>query len=203
MPDPLTLPRRADIVRETGETQIRLALDLDGGPIAVATPVPFFNHMLTALARHARLGLTIQATGDIEIDDHHTVEDVGIALGQALAEATGSKAGLARFAHAYAPLDEALARVVLDLSGRAYIHWDAPMRAATLGGARLFHTDLAEEFFRAVVGNARITAHFDLIRATNDHHAIESLFKAFALALHAATRITDPTGTIPSTKGVL
>ena len=203
MPDPLTPPRRATLVRETGETQIRLALDLDGGPIAIATPVPFFNHMLTALARHGRLGLAITATGDIEIDDHHTVEDVGIVLGQALAEALGNKAGLARFAHAYAPMDEALARVVLDLSGRAHIHWAASLRAATLGGVRLFHTDLAEEFFRAVVGNARITAHFDLIRATNDHHALESLFKAFALALHAATRATGPPDSIPSTKGVL
>jgi len=203
MPDPLIPPRHATIVRETSETQIRLTLDLDGGPIAIATPVPFFNHMLTALARHGRLGLEITATGDIEIDDHHTVEDVGIVLGQALAEAVGNKAGLARFAHAYAPMDEALARVVLDLSGRAYIHWDAPMHAATLGGVRLFHTDLAEEFFRAVVGNARITAHFDLIRATNDHHAIESLFKAFALALRAATQASGPADAIPSTKGVL
>jgi imidazoleglycerol-phosphate dehydratase len=195
--------RLSHIVRETSETQIRLSLNLDGGPISINTPVPFFNHMLTALARHGRLGLEIAATGDIEIDDHHTVEDVGIVLGQALAEATGSKAGMARFAHAYAPMDEALARVVLDLSGRAHIHWAAPMQASTLGGVRLFHTNLAEEFFRALVGNARLTAHFDLIRATNDHHAIEALFKAFALALHAATRPAGAADAVPSTKGVL
>jgi imidazoleglycerol-phosphate dehydratase len=203
MSDLVMRVRRAEIVRETSETKIRVALNLDGGPVQIATPVPFLNHMLASLGRHGRLGLEIEATGDIEIDDHHTVEDIGIGLGQALAQALGNKAGVARFGSAYAPMDEALARVVLDLSGRAYISYNAPMRAPTLGGLRLFHTDLVEEFFRALVGNALITAHFDLIRGTNDHHAIEALFKAFALALHQATRRSGPAGAIPSTKGVL
>ncbi|HMA35138.1 MAG TPA: imidazoleglycerol-phosphate dehydratase HisB [Chloroflexia bacterium] len=196
--------RRAEILRETGETRIALKLDLDRpGPAAIATPVPFLNHMLAALARHGRLTLEITAQGDVEIDDHHTVEDAGIVLGQALAQAVGDKAGINRFGTAYAPLDEALARVVLDFSGRPFISWNAPLRGPTIGGVRLFHTDLAEEFFRAVVANAQITAHFDLIRSQNDHHAIEALFKAFALALHSATRLGGPPTVIPSTKGVL
>jgi len=196
--------RRAEILRETGETRILIRVDLDRpGPPRIHTAVPFLDHMLTALARHGRLGLEVDAQGDTEIDDHHTVEDIGIVLGQAIAEALGDKAGITRFGTAYAPMDEALARVVLDLSGRAFISWLVPLRAPTLGGVRLFHTDLVEEFFRALVANARVTAHFDLIRAQNDHHALEALFKAFALALHAATRLGDPGGAVPSTKGVL
>lgn len=201
----LVMPiRRAEILRETGETRIRVALDLDRiAPAQIATPVPFLNHMLTSLARHGRIALEVDATGDVEIDDHHTVEDVGIVLGQALGAALGTKAGINRFGWAYAPMDEALARVVLDLSGRAFLSWQAPMHGPTIGGVRLFHTDLAEEFFRALVANALITAHCDLIRAQNDHHAIEALFKAFALALHAATRLDGPPGVVPSTKGML
>jgi imidazoleglycerol-phosphate dehydratase len=203
MGDGIARVRRAETLRETSETRILLRLNLDGGDVAINTPVPFLNHMLTSLGRHGRLGLEIDATGDTEIDDHHTVEDVGIVLGGAIAEALGDKAGVARFGWAYAPMDEALARVALDLSGRAHISWNAPMRGATLGGARLFQTDLVEEFFRALVGNARITGHFDLIRGTNDHHAIEALFKAFALALREATRMSGAPGIIPSTKGAL
>ncbi|HUS16513.1 MAG TPA: imidazoleglycerol-phosphate dehydratase HisB [Chloroflexia bacterium] len=196
--------RRAEILRETRETRVVVRVDLDGSGIVDAdTPVPFLNHMLDALGRHGRLDLTIGARGDVEIDDHHTVEDIGIVLGQALAGAWGDKAGIARFATAYVPMDEALARVVLDLSGRAFLHWDVPMRGPTIGGLRLFHTDLAAEFFRALTANASITAHCDLIRGQNDHHAIEAVFKAFALALHSATRVTGLAGVIPSTKGAL
>ncbi len=201
----LVMPvRRAEILRETAETRVLVRLDLDGsGDVRAATPVPFLNHMLSSIGRHGRLALDVEASGDVEVDDHHTVEDVGIVLGQAIAEAAAAKAGLARFGWALAPMDEALARVVLDVSGRPYLHWAAPMRGPTIGGARLFHTDLAEEFFRGLIVHARLTAHFDLIRGQNDHHAIEALCKAFGLALHQATRLTGPAGVVPSTKGVL
>jgi len=204
MPDLVARVRRAELLRETAETKVHVLLDLDGrGSVRTATAVPFLNHMLAAIGRHGRLTLEVDATGDIEVDDHHLVEDVGIVLGQALAEALGDKTGINRFGTAYAPMDEALARVVIDLSGRAFISYNAPMRGPTIGGARLFHTDLAEEFFRALVAHARLTGHFDLIRAQNDHHAIEALCKAFALALHQATRLGGPSGVVPSTKEVL
>ena len=203
MSDLIGPPRQAEIRRETGETQIHVLLALDGtGRTTIATPVPFLNHMLTAFGRHGRLDLEVTATGDVAVDDHHTVEDVGLVLGQAVAQALGDKAGIGRFGLAYAPMDDALARVALDLSGRAYVHWEVPMHSATLGGIRVFHTDLIAEFFRALIGQGGITAHFDLIRSQNDHHAIEAVFKAFALALHQATRLSGPPG-IPSTKGVL
>ncbi len=145
----------------------------------------------------------MRASGDTPIDDHHTVEDAGIVLGQALAQALGTKAGIARFGYAYAPMDESLVRAVLDISGRPFLSYEAPGIAPTLGGERLFHTDLAEEFWRALTANAGITLHLDLIRARNAHHAIEAMFKAFALALHVATRVNNVPGVVPSTKGAL
>ncbi|MEO5953424.1 MAG: imidazoleglycerol-phosphate dehydratase HisB [Chloroflexia bacterium] len=196
--------RQAEIQRNTSETQITLRIGLDGtGHAEIDTPVPFLNHMLTSLARHGRLDLVVKATGDTLIDDHHTVEDIGIVLGQAMAQAVGTKAGIARFGHAYVPMDEALARAVIDISGRPFLNYEAPGISPTLGGERIFHTDLAEEFWRAVVTNAGITLHLDLIRACNAHHAIEAMFKAFALAWHTATRITNVPGVVPSTKGSL
>jgi imidazoleglycerol-phosphate dehydratase len=204
MSDLVARVRRAEILRETAETKVLVRLDLDkAGPVRPATAVPFLNHMLAAIGRHGRLHLEVDASGDVDVDDHHLIEDVGLVLGQAIAEALGDKAGLTRFGWAYAPMDEALARVVIDLSGRPFISYQAPMRGPTIGGTRLFHTDLAAEFFRAVTTQARMTAHFDLIRAENDHHAIEALCKAFALALHQATRLGGPPGVVPSTKEVL
>jgi imidazoleglycerol-phosphate dehydratase len=193
--------RRARAERATLETSIDLAVDLDGGPIEAQTGVPFFDHMLDALGRHGRLGLSIHCRGDAVMDPHHTVEDVGIVLGQAIREALGDRRGIARYGHAYAPLDEALARVVIDCSGRPYLHYEAVMPEPLIG--RDFASSLVEEFWRAFVVNAGLTAHIDLLRARNAHHAAEAVFKAGALALHAATRqIGDPTS-IPSTKGVL
>jgi imidazoleglycerol-phosphate dehydratase len=145
----------------------------------------------------------VTATGDVAVDDHHTVEDVGIVLGRALSAALGPRQGIARFGYAYAPMDEALARAVVDISGRPFLSYTAPGLAPTLGGARLFHTDLAEEFWRALVIHAGITLHLDLLRGQNAHHALEALFKAFALAWRAATRLTDRPDLVPSTKGVL
>ena len=159
--------------------------------------------MLTSLARHGKLDLTVRATGDCDIDDHHTVEDVGIVLGRALLEALGSKQGIARFGYSYAPMDEALARAVVDISGRPFLSYKAEGLAPTLGGERIFHTDLAEEFWRALTTNADITLHLDLIRGRNAHHSIETTFKAFALAWHAATRLTGVPDRVPSTKGSL
>jgi len=198
------LKRRAELTRETAETTIFVSVDLDGrGEADVDTPVPFLNHMLTSLARHGRLDLTIRARGDVEVDDHHTVEDVGIVLGRVLLVALGSKEGIARFGYAYAPMDESLARAVLDISGRPFLSYNAAGLAPTLGGRQVFHTDLAEEFWRAVTNNAEITLHLDLLRGTNAHHSIEAMFKAFALSWHAATRLSNVPGAVPSTKGAL
>jgi len=184
------------------ETTIALDLDLDGaGDVDADTGVPFFNHMLAALGRHAGFDLTVRCTGDAAMDPHHTVEDVGIALGQALRQALAGRGGVARYGHAYAPLDEALARVVIDCSGRPFLHFEAAMPEPVIGAD--FAASLVEEFWRAVAMNAALTVHVDLLRARNAHHAAEAIFKAGALALRAATRLTaDPTR-IPSTKGVL
>jgi imidazoleglycerol-phosphate dehydratase len=193
--------RRARIERATLETRIVAEIDLAGGAVSVDTGVPFLDHMLDALGRHGRLGLEVACAGDAAMDPHHTVEDVGIVLGLALREALGDRRGIARYGFAFAPLDEALARVVIDCSGRPYLHFEAAMPEPLIG--RDFAASLVEEFWRALVVNAGLTAHIDLLRARNAHHAAEAIFKAGALALHAATRQGGDADTVPSTKGVL
>ncbi len=199
-----TAPKRlAKLRRETSETQVEVSLDLDGiGRADVDTGVPFLDHMLISFARHGRMNLAVHVKGDLDVDDHHSVEDASIVLGQALAAALGEARGIARFGHAYAPMDDALARSVLDISGRPYLSYNAKLDH-TLGGQRIFHTDLVEEFWMAVVTNARITLHIDLLRGTNAHHSIEEIFKSVALALHSAVRLTNIPGDVPSTKGSL
>jgi imidazoleglycerol-phosphate dehydratase len=202
MTDLTTKIRRVSLDRKTSETAIRLSLDLDGtGDVTAATAVPFLDHMLQALGRHGRFDLSIECTGDVAMDPHHTVEDVGIALGQAVRQALGDRAGIARYGHAYAPLDEALARVVVDCSGRPYLHFAVEMPEPVIGAD--FAASLVEEFWRGLVINAYLTVHIDLIRARNAHHAAEAIFKAGALALSAATRLTGNPALVPSTKGVL
>ncbi len=193
--------RRARIERATLETRINASIDLGGGAVVVDTGVPFFDHMLDALGRHGRIGIAVSCTGDNAMDPHHTVEDVGIVLGQALHDALGDRRGIARYGHAFAPLDEALARVVIDCSGRPYLHYAADMPEPVIG--RDFAASLVEEFWRALIVNAGLTAHIDLLRARNAHHAAEAIFKAGALALHAATRLTGDLTAVPSTKGIL
>jgi len=194
--------RTAEISRNTLETQIRVQLDLDGaGKSQLATGVGFFDHMLDQIARHGMIDLVIEAKGDLHIDAHHTVEDVGITLGQALAQALGDKKGLTRYGHAYVPLDEALSRVVVDLSGRPGLSFNVEFTRAMIGE---FDVDLAREFFQAVVNHAGITVHIDNLRGDNAHHQAESVFKAFARALRMAVS-ADPRagGMVPSTKGSL
>lgn len=194
--------RKATIGRETAETTIALSLNLDGhGAVAARTGVPFLDHMLDALGRHGRLDLDISCTGDAAMDPHHTVEDVGIVIGQGIRQALGDRKGIQRYGHAYAPLDEALARAVIDCSGRPYLHFEAVMPEPIIGVD--FAASLVEEFWRALVINAGLTAHIDLLRARNSHHAAEAIFKAAALALREATRLTGDTTRVPSTKGVL
>ena len=198
----MTTRRIAEVTRNTRETQIRGRVDLDGGgKAALATGIGFFDHMLEQLARHGLLDLEVAAQGDLHIDGHHTVEDVGITLGQAVAQAAGDKAGLARYGHAYVPLDEALSRVVVDLSGRPGLHMDVPFKAGMIGG---FDTQLAYEFFQGFANHALATLHIDNLKGENAHHQCESVFKAFARALRMALAI-DPrqAGAIPSTKGSL
>lgn len=194
--------RQARIERETLETGIVLSLDLDGaGAVTSATGVPFFDHMLDAFGRHAQIDLAVTCEGDAAMDPHHTVEDVGIVLGQAIRQALGDRAGITRFGHAYAPLDEALARVVVDCSGRPFLHMEAAFPEESVAPG--FVASLVEEFWRAVVVNAMLTVHVDLLRARNSHHAAEAIFKAGAVAIRAATRMgNDPTW-VPSTKGML
>jgi imidazoleglycerol-phosphate dehydratase len=194
--------RRADVVRNTKETQIRVAVDLDGtGAARIATGIGFFDHMLDQIARHGAIDLTVEAQGDLHIDGHHTVEDVGITLGQAVARALGDKAGLRRYGHAYVPLDEALSRVVVDLSGRPGLIWQVPFTRAMIGG---FDVDLAHEFFQGFVNHALVTLHVDNLRGDNAHHQCETVFKAFGRALRMAAEV-DPRadGLVPSTKGTL
>ena len=194
--------RSATIERKTNETDIALTVDLDGsGSVQARTGVPFLDHMLDALGRHGGFDLHVTCTGDAAMDPHHTVEDVGIALGQAIRQALGTRAGIARYGYAYAPLDEALARVVIDISGRPFLHVEATMPEPVIGID--FAASLVEEFWRACVVNAGITSHIDLIRARNSHHAAEAIFKAAALALKAATRLTSDPRQVSSTKGVL
>jgi len=194
--------RKSSLERKTGETDIALSLDLDGsGSVRADTGVPFLDHMLDALGRHGRLDIDVACTGDAAMDPHHTVEDVGIAIGTAIRQALGDKRGIARFSHAYAPLDEALARVVIDISGRPYLEFNAVMPEPVIGSN--FAASLVEEFWRALVINAGLTCHIDLLRARNSHHAAEAIFKAGALALRDATRLTGNPGSVPSTKGLL
>jgi imidazoleglycerol-phosphate dehydratase len=194
--------RVADVTRRTKETELRVRLDLDGiGQARVRTGIGFFDHMLEALARHALLDLEIQASGDLHVDGHHTVEDTGIALGQAIAEALGDRAGIRRYADAMVPLDEALVRVVLDVSGRPFLAYQVDIpKWQMLGDYDVF---LTPEFFRALVTNAGLTAHIDLVRGDNPHHIVEAAFKAFARALDSATALDPRVQGVPSTKGVL
>jgi imidazoleglycerol-phosphate dehydratase len=193
--------RSAEVQRNTLETQIRVKLDLDGsGAARIATGVGFFDHMLEQIARHGLIDLEIEAQGDLHIDAHHTVEDVGITLGQALARAIGDKKGLRRYGHAYVPLDEALSRVVVDLSGRPGLVFAVPFVRGTIGD---FDVDLVREFFQGLVNHAGITVHIDALRGDNAHHQAETVFKAFARALRQAAE-ADPRATgVPSTKGSL
>ena len=194
--------RTAEVVRNTAETQIRVVVNLDGGGRSqLATGIGFFDHMLDQIARHAAVDLTVEAKGDLHIDGHHTVEDVGIALGQAVARAVGDKKGIRRYGHAYVPLDEALSRVVIDFSGRPGLEWNVPFTRAMVGE---FDVDLAREFFQGFVNHALVTLHVDNLRGDNAHHQCETVFKAFARALRMAAE-PDPrsAGAVPSTKGSL
>lgn len=187
--------------RTTAETQVDVTWDLDGtGRFDGATPLPFLDHMLAQLARHGRFDLTVTASGDLEIDAHHTVEDVGIGLGRAFRDALGDGAGITRFASEHAPLDEALVLAVVDVSGRPYLHYAVPVPRQRLGD---YDTDLTEEFFRAMVMNAGITLHLLSVHGRNAHHIIEAAFKALALALDRAVRQDARVQGVPSTKGTL
>jgi imidazoleglycerol-phosphate dehydratase len=194
--------RIADIRRDTKETRIRVRIDLDGrGRSRLATGIGFFDHMLDQVARHGLVDLEVEADGDLHIDGHHTVEDVGITLGMAVAKALGDKAGLARYGHAYVPLDEALSRVVVDFSGRPGLHMHVPFKSGMIGG---FDTQLAFEFFQGFANHALATVHIDNLKGENAHHQCETVFKAFARALRMAWT-ADPrsAGIVPSTKGTL
>ena len=198
----MTDKRKASIKRETKETRIRVDLDLDGtGAAVLGIGIPFLEHMLEQVARHGMFNLNISASGDLEIDAHHTVEDVGITLGQALARALGEKAGIRRYGHAYVPLDEALSRAVLDCSGRPGLEYNVEFPRARVGE---FDVDLLAEFFQGFTNHALVTLHIDNIRGRNTHHIAETIFKAFGRALRMAVE-RDPRleGDIPSTKGSL
>ena len=196
-----TASRTATVDRKTGETDIALTLSLDGsGTPDVRTGIPFFDHMLTLFARHGLFDLTVVAKGDIEVDFHHTVEDVGITLGQALAKALGDKAGIRRYGSAYVPMDEALARVVVDCSGRPYLAYEAPRGVESIG---MFPFQLVEEFLRAVAVQAGLTLHVTILAGRDAHHMAEAVFKALARALDVAVSLDERVKGIPSTKGVL
>jgi imidazoleglycerol-phosphate dehydratase len=198
----VTMPRVATIARNTNETQITVTLNLDGtGSARLETGVPFLDHMLDQIARHGLVDLDIVAKGDLHIDAHHTVEDIGITLGQAVAKALGDKRGIRRYGHAYVPLDEALSRVVIDFSGRPGLEFHVPFTRGLVGE---FDVDLVHEFFQGFVNHALVTLHVDNLRGQNAHHQCETVFKAFARALRFAVEI-DPraAGVVPSTKGTL
>jgi len=194
--------RQAKITRDTSETQIVLSINLDGtGDSHLATGLPFFDHMLTQISRHGMIDIHIEATGDLEVDAHHMVEDVGIVLGQALNEAIGDKSGITRYGHAYVPLDEALSRVVIDLSGRPGLHYGVEYTRARVGG---FDIDLLREFFQGLVNHSMMTVHLDNLKGINAHHQAETLFKAFGRALRMAVTADERmSGIVPSTKGSL
>ena len=193
--------RTATVTRDTLESQITVTVNLDGtGQAKLDTPVPFLNHMLDQIARHGLIDLDIQAAGDTEIDDHHTVEDIGITLGMAIAQAVGDKKGLTRYGHAYVPLDEALSRVVMDFSGRPTLIMKADFVRSHVG---TFDVDLTEEFFHGFVNHALVTLHIDNLRGANAHHQIETIFKAFGRALRMACEVDPRSSGIPSTKGTL
>jgi imidazoleglycerol-phosphate dehydratase len=194
--------RTAEVTRNTKETQIRVKLDLDGRGVAkLSTGLPFLEHMLDQVARHGMIDLEIDARGDLHIDAHHTVEDIGITLGQAMAKAMGDKAGVRRFGHAYVPLDEALSRVVIDFSGRPGLEYHVTYSRGLIGE---FDVDLVHEFFQGFVNHAQVTLHIDNLRGDNAHHQCETVFKAFARALrNAVERDPRAQGSIPSTKGSL
>jgi imidazoleglycerol-phosphate dehydratase len=196
------MSRTAEITRTTNETQIRVAINLDGtGQQKLNTGVPFLDHMLDQIARHGLMDLEVEAVGDLHIDAHHTVEDTGITLGMAVAKAVGDKKGIRRYGHAYVPLDEALSRVVIDFSGRPGLEMHVPFTRAMIG---TFDVDLTTEFFRGFVNHAGVTLHIDNLRGQNAHHQCETVFKAFGRALRAATELDErAAGTIPSTKGSL
>jgi imidazoleglycerol-phosphate dehydratase len=196
------IPRRAEVSRTTAETDIQATMVLDGtGRSSIATGIGFLDHMLTALAKHAMLDLTVKAVGDLHIDCHHTTEDVGIVLGQALRQALGDKRGIRRYGHAMIPMDEALAEAALDISGRPFLAWSVPIERPKVGE---MDTELFEEFFRAFAFNAGLTLHVTLKAGTNAHHIAEACFKALARALRMALEL-DPRApdAVPSTKGVL
>ncbi len=203
MTTPTTVaPRTAEVSRNTAETKITVNVNLDGtGKASLSTGIGFFDHMLDQIARHGLIDLDIHAEGDLHIDGHHTVEDVGITLGQAVAKAVGDKKGLRRYGHAYVPLDEALSRVVVDFSGRPGLEMHVPFKSGMIG---TFDSQLAYEFFQGFVNHAFVTLHIDNLRGDNSHHQAETVFKAFARALRMALEI-DPraAGVIPSTKGSL
>ena len=201
-PSPKLNDRIASVRRDTAETQIAVRINLDGnGTASLSTGIGFFDHMLDQIARHGLIDLDIQAAGDLHIDGHHTVEDVGITLGQAFAQAVGDKKGIRRYGHAYVPLDEALSRVVIDFSGRPGLHMRVPFKSGMVGG---FDTQLAFEFFQGFVNHAGVTLHIDNLHGENAHHQAETVFKAFARALRMALERDERMGdTIPSTKGSL
>jgi len=196
------MARTAEVVRDTNETQIRVAINIDGtGLQKLNTGVPFLDHMLDQIARHGLIDLDISAKGDLHIDAHHTVEDVGITLGQAFAKAIGDKKGIRRYGHAYVPLDEALSRVVIDFSGRPGLEFHVPFKRSMIGS---FDVDLTHEFFQGFVNHALMTLHIDNLRGENAHHQCETVFKAFGRALRMAAELdVRAAGTIPSTKGSL
>ena len=196
------MTRTAEITRNTNETQIRVAINLDGtGKQKLNTGVPFLDHMLDQIARHGLIDLDIECVGDLHIDAHHTVEDTGITLGMAVAQAIGDKKGIRRYGHAYVPLDEALSRVVIDFSGRPGLEMHVPWKRAMIGA---FDVDLAHEFFQGFVNHALVSLHIDNLRGENAHHQCETVFKAFGRALRMAAELdARAAGTIPSTKGSL
>jgi imidazoleglycerol-phosphate dehydratase len=200
--NPACADRVADVTRNTAETKIRIRVNLDGnGTADLHTGIGFFDHMLDQIARHGLIDLNIHADGDLHIDGHHTVEDVGITLGQAFAKAVGDKKGIRRYGHAYVPLDEALSRVVVDFSGRPGLHMDVPFKSGMVGE---FDTQLAYEFFQGFVNHAGVTLHIDNLKGDNAHHQAETVFKAFARAVRMALERDPRMGnTIPSTKGSL
>lgn len=195
------MTRKSSLARSTKETSVEIALDLDGGAVACSTGIPFFDHMLDQLGRHGGFGLEIRASGDLSVDAHHTVEDVGILLGQCFGEALGSKVGVRRFATAACPLDEALVEVAVDLSGRPFLVYEVEPPGERILGDPPFDPQLVEEFWRAFVMSSDITLHASMVRGRNTHHLMESLFKGIARALRDASRIEGDE--IPSTKGVL